>query len=707
MEAPYAAISRFSTEFVPRRRGAFLALARGLLIGIGYFLSAKFGYFLYFTFHTSPAVIWPPVGVGLAIVMLGGYRTWLPIFLAHLAAALTQPQLGFGLYSFITATANALQPVLMVAVMRSVGFEPDLNKVRNAFILIAASLSLTLVAPLTSSVAQLLLGLSSVDTAVLNITRSWAAGIFSCVIIVPIVLAWMWKLRNDYPPKVVFELCSAIGLLIIGDWLIFWTQFAQFLGIAVIFVLPAILIWFALRFSPRWTTLALFLSSAIGLTGTIIANPSHGSLNQLLLTDQIYIGMVAAIFYVFVAVVEERRAAALALAKNNRELQRALEKASREDEAKTEFLAILAHELRNPLAPVISSLELLRLRLEESGRAELMEPLTVAQDHNRIITQLLDDLLDISRITRKKFRLQLAPVELQKLVRGAAQTVDAFYKSRTHTLTLHLPKEPLCFEGDELRLTQIMVNLLYNAAKYTNPGGTVTLSAFLERGRDLRISIKDNGIGISPEMIEQIFEPFVQGSKRIEKVGTGLGIGLALTKRLVELHKGTIRAESAGEGKGSEFIVTIPIEVIQQLPPKKGEHTAPASADRGASRRILIVDDNEPAARGLALLLEHFGHRASIVHDGVSAIRAVQKERPEIVLLDIGLPDMDGYEVARAIRAQDMEKTPFLVALTGYGLQDDKRKAQAAGFNRHLTKPVSIVEVEKVMREAGEGRPAL
>jgi signal transduction histidine kinase/ActR/RegA family two-component response regulator len=707
MEVPYAAISRFSSEFVPRRRGTFLALARGLLIGIGYFLSVKFGYFLYFTFHTSPAVIWPPVGIGLAIVMLGGYRMWLPLFLAHLAAALTQPQLGLSLYSFITAAAHAFQPVLMVAVMRSVGFVPDLNKVRNAFILIAASLSLTLVAPLLISVSQLLAGLSSVDAAVLNITRSWAAGIFSSIIIVPIVLAWMWKLRNDYPPKVIFELCSAMALLIIGDWLIFWTQFAQFLGIAVIFVLPAILIWFALRFSPRWTTLALFLSSAIGLIGTIVANPSHGSINQQLLTDQIYIGMVAAIFYVFVAVVEERRAAALALAKNNRELQRALEKASREDEAKTEFLAILAHELRNPLAPVISSLELLRLRLEEGGRAELIEPLSIAQDHNRIITQLLDDLLDISRITRKKFRLQLTPVGLQKVVRGAAQTVDAFYKTRGHTLTLYLPKESLYFEGDELRLTQIMVNLLYNAAKYTNPGGSVVLSAFLERGCDLRISVKDNGIGISQNMIEQIFEPFVQGPKRVEKVGTGLGIGLALTKRLVELHKGTIRAESAGEGKGSEFIITIPIEVTKPRPVSADKKIGSAPVERGASRRVLIVDDNDPAARGLALLLEHFGHRASIAHDGVSAIRAVQHEKPEVVLLDIGLPDMDGYEAARAIRANGTAQSPFLVALTGYGLPEDKRKAQEAGFDRHLTKPVSIADVERIIREAGEQRAAL
>ncbi|HVU75311.1 MAG TPA: ATP-binding protein [Candidatus Paceibacterota bacterium] len=700
MEAPYIAISRFSAEFVPRKRGAFLAFARYVLIGVGYFIAAKFGYAIYFGLHTSPAVIWPPVGYALVVVMLCGYRMWLPIFLGHLAACLTQPQLGFSLVSLISAIAQTVQPLFMVAVMRSVGFQPDLNKVRNVFILIAASLSLTLTAPVISSSLQLLIGATSVDNAILSITRSWAGGIFSSIVVVPVVLSWMWRLRNDYPPRVIFELSSALFLLCLGDLLIFWTEFPQFLGIAVIFVLPAILIWFALRFSPRWTTLALFLSSAIGLAGTIIANPSNGPLNQLLLTDEIYIGMVAAIFYVFVAVVEERRAASIALEKNNRDLQRALDKASREDEAKTEFLAILAHELRNPLAPVISSLELLRLKIEESGQTQLLEPLSIAQDHNRIITQLLDDLLDISRITRKKFRLQLAPVELQKLVRGAARTVDSFYRSRNHTLTVTVPKDAISFEGDELRLMQIMVNLLYNAAKYTNPGGRVALTATLEKGSLLKISVKDNGIGIPREMMEQIFEPFVQGPKRVEKVGTGLGIGLALTKRLVDLHKGTIQVESEGEGKGSEFIVQIPIEVIKQLPLAEREHKPAPAAARGTGKRVLVVDDNEAAARGLSLLLTHFGHTVSIVHDGAAALASIERNAPEVVLLDIGLPDMDGYAVARKVRETESGKHIFLIALTGYGLQEDKIKAQAAGFDRHLTKPVSIAEVERVMAEA-------
>lgn len=700
MEVPYAAISRFSAEFVPRRRGAFLTLAQFLLIGIGYFLAAKLGYFIYFTFHTSPAVIWPPVGIALVVVMLYGYRMWVPIFLGHLAACLTQPQLGFSLVSLISATANTIQPIVMVAVMRSVGFQPDLNKVRNAFILIAASLSLTLIAPFLSAVLQVLIGAMNADMAILSITRAWAGGIFSATIVVPIVLAWMWKLRNDYPPRVILELGSALTLLCIGDLLIFWTDFPRFLGIAVIFVLPAILIWFALRFSPRWTTLALFLSAVIGLAGTIIAHPTANPINQQLLAVEIYIGMIAAIFYIFVAVVEERRAAALALEKNNRDLQRALDRASREDEAKTEFLAILAHELRNPLAPVISSLELLRMKIEESGRTDLLEPLSIAEDHNRIVTQLLDDLLDISRITRKKFRLQPSPVELQKLVRGAMQTVDSFYRSRNHTLTVKTPEKPVYFEGDELRLTQIMVNLLYNAAKYTKPGGSVTITASVERDQELRLSVKDNGIGISKEMIEYIFEPFVQGSKRVEKVGTGLGIGLALTKRLVELHKGTIRAISEGEGKGSEFVITMPITIINQLPLDRGVDKLRPEIAHGTGKRVLIVDDNEAAARGLSLLLKHFGHAVSSVHTGEAAVRAAEESVPEVVLLDIGLPDIDGYEVARRIRALENGKRIFLIALTGYGLQEDKMKAQAAGFDRHLTKPVSIGEVEKIMREA-------
>jgi CheY-like chemotaxis protein/two-component sensor histidine kinase len=279
---------------------------------------------------------------------------------------------------------------------------------------------------------------------------------------------------------------------------------------------------------------------------------------------------------------------------------------------------------------------------------------------------------------------------LQHIIRRSTETVAAFMKTQQHQLEVAVPQEAIWVYGDAVRLTQIFTNILYNAAKYTPEGGHIRISTHTESGEAV-VMVTDNGIGIEPDRLDRIFEPFVHTGPR-RTVGTGLGIGLSLTKRLVDMHRGSIEAQSEGEGKGSTFVVRLPLTPV----PARAPLEPPFSDTRKREQyRILIVDDNQAAAQGLEKLLIRKGHEVQMVYDGQSALSAVPEIQPDVVLLDIGLPDMNGYEVARRLRMHI--PTPYIVALTGYGKDDDKEKAAVAGFNYHLTKPVGLSDVEEVL----------
>ena len=445
-------------------------------------------------------------------------------------------------------------------------------------------------------------------------------------------------------------------------------------------------------------TMALFLVAALGMAGTIIAHPSPDPLNVSLLSGELFIILIAPVFFILTSLVEERRVSTLEAQNRAQELESANRRLSQEDRAKNDFLATLAHELRNPLAPVVSSLELIKLRAQELHLADVAELAEDANEHNTTLTRLLDDLLDISRITKKKFTLKKENIELRAVIEPVLRTVDALYKTKNHILSVSLPKENARVEGDPLRLEQILVNLLNNAAKYTPPRGYIEFNVVHDKEKGVRLSVKDNGLGLETHMLAKIFEPYVQYGDG----HSGLGIGLSLTKRLVELHDGQIWAESEGYGKGSTFVVVLPNPRAAPLPlgPLSarrrsgyfGKREAPAQ-----KRSILIVDDNKAAAQSLGRLLEHGGHRVEFAHDGLSAIEKMRVAEAGVVLLDIGLPDMDGYAVARHLRQAYGGNPLVLVALTGYGQDEDKAKAKIAGFNYHLTKPVGIADIEAVL----------
>ena len=375
------------------------------------------------------------------------------------------------------------------------------------------------------------------------------------------------------------------------------------------------------------------------------------------------------------------------------------EEALREaDRRKDEFLAMLAHELRNPLAPILHAVHVLRQLEPASPREAWCQEVIERQTVH--LSRLVDDLLDISRITQGKVTLRREPVDLAAMVMRAVETVRPFLEDRRHELVLDLPAEPVVLAGDLVRLAQVLSNLLHNAAKYTQDGGRIELSAWAGEG-EVVLRVRDNGIGIPPEVLSRIFDLFMQADRSLSRSEGGLGVGLTLVRSLVLMHDGSVEAHSDGPGQGTEMVVRLPAQVeAQPVAPAAPEPEAERSAVDRRGRRVLVVDDSRDSAESLALLLELKGHEVRVALDGPAALEAARGFLPEIVLLDIGLPGMDGYEVARRLRAGrdgiDGEGM-LLVALTGYGQDEDRRRSREAGFDHHLVKPVDFDELARVL----------
>jgi PAS domain S-box-containing protein len=365
------------------------------------------------------------------------------------------------------------------------------------------------------------------------------------------------------------------------------------------------------------------------------------------------------------------------------------------DQRKDEFLATLAHELRNPLAPIRMAAELLTLPALSAEQLSWSRQVICRQVEH--MARLLDDLLDVARITRGKLQLRLQRVDLGAVVDTAVEAARPLLAARKHGLTVELPPELPTFDADPVRLAQVLSNLLTNAAKYTDSPGRISLTARVEN-EVLRISVKDNGIGVSPAALANIFKMFSQVQDSHARTEGGLGIGLALVKGLIDLHGGTIEVFSEGAGRGSEFVVTLPCRTSDATRP-----TDRAAADESpsaiVSHRILVADDNQDAANTLALMLRLAGHDVRTAHSGRAALTLAHEFEPDFVLLDIGMPDLDGYEVASRLRSTDRGKQLRLIALTGWGQDEDKRRARAAGFDHHLTKPVNPHRLDALLAQ--------
>jgi signal transduction histidine kinase/CheY-like chemotaxis protein len=365
-----------------------------------------------------------------------------------------------------------------------------------------------------------------------------------------------------------------------------------------------------------------------------------------------------------------------------------------EHQRKDEFLAMLAHELRNPLAPIVTSVQVLKHpSLSDDRRRRQID---IVERQAAQMSRLVEDLLDVSRVSRGRIELKREPLDLRDVLRAAVETSSSMMETRRHHLTVRLPDEPLVVDGDAVRLTQVFSNVLQNAAKYTDPGGRIDLLVRND-GNRVVVTVQDNGIGIPPELLPRIFDLFMQVPVSIDRSQGGLGIGLTLVKRLVQLHGGEVAVESDGTGRGSRFTVRLPLEVAQVSP------SAPPSVDTAASPeplRILVVDDSHDAADTLAQALQLQGHAAECAYSGPAALRRAEELDADLVLLDLGLPEMDGYEVAQRLRRQQGRHRPYLVALTGYGAPRDRERSQSAGFDDHKVKPLSNTDLRDVLLAA-------
>ncbi len=403
----------------------------------------------------------------------------------------------------------------------------------------------------------------------------------------------------------------------------------------------------------------------------------------------------------------DRKRAEQALRKAYEELEQRVEERTEElgranatlrdtDRRKDEFLATLAHELRNPLSPIRNSLQILKMpRVDAAAVQQTREMMERQVEH---LVRLVDDLLDVSRVMRSKIELRRERVELATIVARAVESAQPLLAGQGHQLEISLPPERLLLDADPVRLAQVVGNLLTNAAKYTEANGRIWLTARRE-GDQVVLSVRDTGIGINPDMLSRIFELFMQVDHAATRSQGGLGVGLTLVKNLVEMHNGTVEARSYGLGTGSEFFVRLPIlaQGLEQDQVREMEPQAQPTLPSGY--RLLVIDDNQDAANSLAMLLRLQGHEVRVAYSGIEALEMTKTYSPDMVYLDIGMPGMDGYQVARRLRQQPGLEKVVLAALTGWGQQEDRRRTAEAGFDHHLVKPPEPKALESVLAE--------
>jgi PAS domain S-box-containing protein len=382
------------------------------------------------------------------------------------------------------------------------------------------------------------------------------------------------------------------------------------------------------------------------------------------------------------------------------ELREAVDKLKEADARKDEFLAMLAHELRNPLAPIRAAADLLRMKQYDIASVRQATGIIGRQVNH--MTTLVDDLLDVSRVTRGLVKLEKTPLEIRHIIADAVEQVTPLIRAKGHRLTLHLAPDAASVFGNHKRLVQVLANILNNAAKYTGQNGEITLRTQVH-AQTVLLHVCDNGIGMAPSLVARVFELFVQGDRGADRSSGGLGIGLALAKSLIELHEGYVHAESEGENLGSKFTICLP-RFHERRQEERGISPGQDLSAPAAGLSTMVVDDNEDAATMLSMLLEAMGHRVHVEHSAAGAIERARKTPLDVCLLDIGLPETDGYELARQFRASPATSEALLVAVTGYGMPDDRKKAFAAGFDHHLVKPVDMASLSALLDGRRERR---
>jgi signal transduction histidine kinase/ActR/RegA family two-component response regulator len=664
------------------------------LLAVVYLAAAKLGLSLAFLVEQiSP--VWPPSGIALAAILLFGFRVWPGIVLgAFIANATANEPL---LTAAGIAMGNTLEAVTGAWLLKRVAkFENSLERVRDVLGLIVLAALMSTMLSATIGVVTLCLSHQYLPQLERTIQWSdfaslwsvwWVGDAMGILVVTPPLLTAASSGRDLF--ERLWESSALFVALVATCSLIFVNDLTTDLGqVSLAYLVFPYVIWSALRLGPCGTSLVTLTASSLMIWATLHNYGPFGTgpIHERLVVLQIFVGVVAISALLLSAALAERK-----------QVVEALRDA---DRRKDEFIAILAHELRNPLSPIRTGVDL--MRMIEDKEPQFDEVLMLLDRQVQQLTRLVDDLLDVSRAVRGKILLQLQIVNLATIIDRAVETSRPLMDGRGHHLTVSLPSEGVFLEADGGRLAQVFANLLNNAAKYTDPGGRISVTASTQPGFVV-VRVSDTGCGIDGTVLPHVFDLFTQADRSISHSQGGLGIGLTLVRRLVELHGGMVRATSEGAGNGSEFEVTLPTTSVSRsaIEKRKPSSTVGAAA---MLYRILVVDDNLDAARSLELLLNAAGHEVFTSDAGPDVLGVITALQPEILILDIGLPKIDGYKVARSMRNESRYKDIILVALTGWGRPGEQQRAIDAGFDHYLTKPVDYLTLETIIATAGKAK---
>ena len=662
------------------------ALSAALLVGITavYFVAGKVGLDFFGLLNPSASAVWPPTGVAIASLLLYGYRAAGAIFAG--AFLVNYSTAGGALASLGIAAGNTLEGVAAAYLVTHFAHGPaaferaaDLAKYAG----FAAGLSTAVSATIGVSILTAA-GLAAPGTFGGVWLTWWLGDAGGALLVAPLILLWFRDRRFVYSAARGAELVLLFAAVMGVTALLFFQPDLERYPLA--FLCMPLLVWAAFRFRARDVVTAAACMATIATWATVT---DHGPFvmstpNESLLVLQAFSAFFTLTALMMSALVQERRAL---LARERAALAEA-EAALRSSDT---FLAMLSHELRNPLSAIAAA----GAALEQPGMAAdwSVRAGQIIRRQTALLKRLIDDLLDVAKITRGKLGLVRRPLDLAEVVRSA---VESLGDSGARIPSTDLQLERVCVDADPERLQQVVANLLGNAIKFTPSGGRVRVRTFAE-GRDAVLSVEDSGAGIAPELLPRVFDLFQQGPQGRDRARGGLGLGLALVRRIVEMHGGSVEARSDGEGRGSVFTVRIP-----STPGPAAAVPQAATLRPVAARRILLIEDNADARESLRMVLENAGHDIVEAANGETGVERAIASRPQLALVDIGLPGIDGFETARRIRAAD--PSIRLVALTGYGRDDDVAASRAAGFDAHVVKPVSVPELSALIEQLA--RPA-
>ncbi len=667
-------------------------IAVALAVVVGYVAAGKVG--LHFAFlHASATPIWPPAGIALAALLLFGYSLWPAVFVAAFVVNVTTA--GSVATALGIALGNTLEAVIGAwLVNRLAGGAAAFERARDVFRFVALGglVSTTIGATIGVTTLALAGDASWVDYRPVWFTW-WLGDAAGDLIVAPLILLWTRErypggLRGRLPEALLLLVCVLnTGLLVFGGVLP-----AGLRNAPIAFLCLPILLWATFRFGPRELATVIAVLSTIAMVGTLRGSGpfSRGTPHEALLLLQGFISTVAITLLPVAALVHEWRRAEQERARLLVEEQAARGEAETANRVKDQFLAMLSHELRNPLGAITTAVHL--LKLVDPAATQGREALRVVERQTAHLARLVDDLLDVSRVMAGKISLDRRPLDLSEVIGRALAALAGHERMIRHTVDVQT--DPVWIFADATRMDQVVTNLLENAAKYTPTGGRIAVT-LREEQRMAVLTVADTGSGMPPELVPHVFELFVQGSRSLERASGGLGVGLTLVRRLVELHDGVVQAVSEGPGRGSRFTVRLPVTAARS--------TAGASDATAASplrRRILVVEDNDDARAMLGDLLRRLGHEVHEAVDGIAGVEKALELRPDLTLLDVGLPGLDGYAVARRLRDDPTGRRLRLVALTGYGLPEDRERALAAGFDAHVVKPIDLEKLRTILAEA-------